>query len=148
MPRTLRELRADLRRPGFAIDHQTGSHQVWKHPFLPGVGANVAGQDGADAKAYQESEVCKGDPSSSWDQREAATVNEKLQYSMLVEWSSEDEAYLVSLPEWEQRVFGPVTRGDSYEEAVRNGYDALTALIESATRHSEPLPEPRRFARA
>ena len=57
MPRKLRELRADLRRAGFAIDHQTGSHQVWKHPLLPGIGANVAGRDGADAKGYQEAEV-------------------------------------------------------------------------------------------
>jgi|GraSoi_2013_60cm_1033757.scaffolds.fasta_scaffold158348_1 predicted RNA binding protein YcfA (HicA-like mRNA interferase family) len=57
MPRKLRELRADLRRAGFAVDHQSGSHQVWKHPMLPGMSANVAGKDGADAKPYQEREV-------------------------------------------------------------------------------------------
>ncbi|WIG59184.1 MAG: hypothetical protein OJF49_001931 [Ktedonobacterales bacterium] len=57
MPRKLRALRAELRRAGFAPDHQTGSHQVWKHPLLPGVSANLAGKDGADAKRYQEREV-------------------------------------------------------------------------------------------
>ena len=57
MPRKVRELRADLRRAGFAIDHQSGSHQVWKHPLLPGIGVIVAGQDGADAKPYQESQL-------------------------------------------------------------------------------------------
>ena len=57
MPRKLRELRADLRRAGFAIDHQTGSHQVWRHPFLPGASAVVAGSDGADAKPYQETQL-------------------------------------------------------------------------------------------
>ena len=51
MPRKLRDLRADLRRAGFVMDHQTGSHQVWQHPLGPGIGANVAGKDGADAKA-------------------------------------------------------------------------------------------------
>ena len=57
MPRKLRELRADLRRAGFALDHQSGSHQVWKHPLVPGIAANLAGSDGADAKPYQEAEV-------------------------------------------------------------------------------------------
>jgi predicted RNA binding protein YcfA (HicA-like mRNA interferase family) len=50
MPRKLRQLRADLQRAGFSIDHQHGSHQVWKHPLIPGVSANLAGNDGADAK--------------------------------------------------------------------------------------------------
>ncbi len=54
MPRKLRELRSDLHAAGFDIDHQTGSHQVWKHPLLPGVSANLAGRDGADARPYQE----------------------------------------------------------------------------------------------
>ncbi len=57
MPRKLRQLRADLRRAGFSVDHQRGSHQVWKHPLIPGVSANLAGADGADAKPYQEQEV-------------------------------------------------------------------------------------------
>ena len=57
MPRKLRQLRVDLRRAGFAIDHQRGSHQVWKHPLIPSVSANLAGADGADAKPYQEQEV-------------------------------------------------------------------------------------------
>jgi hypothetical protein len=42
---------------GFFPDHQTGSHQVWKHALLPGVSANIAGSDGDDAKPYQEREV-------------------------------------------------------------------------------------------
>jgi predicted RNA binding protein YcfA (HicA-like mRNA interferase family) len=57
MPRKLRELRTDLRRAGFFIDHQTGSHQVWKHWKHPELLVNVAGRDGADAKSYQERDV-------------------------------------------------------------------------------------------
>lgn len=57
MPRKLRELRADLRRAGFAIDHQTGSHQIWKYELLPGLSAVIAGADGADAKPYQERQI-------------------------------------------------------------------------------------------
>jgi hypothetical protein len=57
VPRKLRQLRVDLRRAGFAVDHQTGSHQVWRHTLLHGVRVNLAGNDGADALVYQEREV-------------------------------------------------------------------------------------------
>ncbi len=57
MPPKLRDLRGELRRAGFAIDHQTGSHRVWKHPRLPGFSVVLAGHDGADAKPYQERQV-------------------------------------------------------------------------------------------
>ena len=59
MPLNLRELRAELRAAGFAIDHQTGSHQVWQHPLIPGISVNLVGKDGADAKPYQETQVRK-----------------------------------------------------------------------------------------
>jgi predicted RNA binding protein YcfA (HicA-like mRNA interferase family) len=49
MPRKVRQLRADLRRAGWGVVRQFGSHQIWKHPLLPGVEVNLAGQDGADA---------------------------------------------------------------------------------------------------
>jgi predicted RNase H-like HicB family nuclease len=64
-----------------------------------------------------------------------------IRYSMLIQWSDEDQAYLVLLPEWKDRVLGPVTHGATYEEAVAHGKDALTALIASARRHGETLPE-------
>lgn len=57
MPRKLRELRADLRRAGFVIDRQRGSHQMWKHPQRSGLSAVLAGEDGADAQPYQERQV-------------------------------------------------------------------------------------------
>jgi antitoxin HicB len=69
-------------------------------------------------------------------------VTEQPRYAMLIQWSDEDDAYLVSLPEWEGRVFNPVTHGDDYAEAARNGLDAITALTESARNHGEALPEP------
>lgn len=73
-------------------------------------------------------------------------MSEQLHYSMLIQWSDEDRAYLVTLPEWEGRVFGPVTHGDTYEEAVRNGNEVLAMLVEVAQEDGEPLPAPRVFA--
>jgi predicted RNA binding protein YcfA (HicA-like mRNA interferase family) len=57
MPRKLRKLRAELHRTGWEIDRQRGSHQVWTHPDFPGSRVTLAGNDGQDAKPYQEREV-------------------------------------------------------------------------------------------
>jgi hypothetical protein len=34
-----------------------GSHTWWVHPQLPGFAVNLSGQDGADARPYQEDVV-------------------------------------------------------------------------------------------
>jgi predicted RNase H-like HicB family nuclease len=65
---------------------------------------------------------------------------------MVVQWSDEDQAYLVTLPEWEGRVFNPITHGQTYEDAIKQGHEALAALVASAQQHHEPLPEPRTIA--
>lgn len=71
-------------------------------------------------------------------------------YAMLIQWSDEDQAYLVRLPDWEraERVLGPVTHGDTYVEALENGLEALEALIVSARKHHELLPELQAFVAA
>jgi len=66
-----------------------------------------------------------------------------LQYSMLIEWSAEDQAYLVILPEWADRVIMPVTQGSTYGEAVQHGQEILELLIKSAIQVGEPLPPPK-----
>jgi antitoxin HicB len=65
----------------------------------------------------------------------AATVSERLHYSMIVQWSPADRAHLVALPEWDGRVFNSVTHGETYEEAIKNGHAALEALVASARKH-------------
>jgi predicted RNA binding protein YcfA (HicA-like mRNA interferase family) len=57
MPRKIRALRAELRRAGWDVVRQSGSHQIWKHPRVAGVELNVAGHDGDDARHYQERDV-------------------------------------------------------------------------------------------
>ena len=49
-------------------------------------------------------------------------------HRMLIEWSDEDGAFVVSLPE-----FGPYakTHGATIEEANRNGWDVLNLLLET-----------------
>jgi predicted RNase H-like HicB family nuclease len=65
---------------------------------------------------------------------------------MVIEWSDENEAYLVILPEWADRVMMPVTHGDSYDEAVKNAQEVLTLLVKSAVAEGEHSPEPKMYA--
>ena len=56
MPKKIRDLLKDLRKAGFELDRQKGSHRQFKHPNLPGV-ITLAGAEGDDAKAYQERQI-------------------------------------------------------------------------------------------
>lgn len=64
-------------------------------------------------------------------------------YSMVIEWSDEDQKYVVSFPEW-----GPHTHthGATYEEAVLNGRQVLNDLIDLWREQGRALPQPRVFA--
>ena len=66
-----------------------------------------------------------------------------VRYSMLIEWSDEDQLFVVSLPEWGDLVH---THGTTYDEAARQGQELIQALIESRQESGEPLPRPRVFA--
>ncbi len=71
-------------------------------------------------------------------------MSERLRYSMLIQWSDEDEVYIVSLPEWGDLIH---THGDTYEEAARMGNEVLEMLVDIAREEEgRPLPEPRVFA--
>ena len=65
-------------------------------------------------------------------------------YSMIIEWSDEDQAYIVTVPE----LPGCRTHGETYEEAVRQGQDAIESWIMVAQADNEPIPSPRRYIAA
>ena len=60
-------------------------------------------------------------------------------YSMIIEWSDEDDAFVVTLPEFPNNR----THGTTYEEAARNGQEVLDLLIELHQADQRPLPPPR-----
>jgi antitoxin HicB len=60
-------------------------------------------------------------------------------YTIIIQWSDEDNCYIVSLPEWGEFCH---THGDTYEEALKNAQEVLEMLIESSLENGEPLPEP------
>jgi predicted RNA binding protein YcfA (HicA-like mRNA interferase family) len=56
MPKKIRELKSMLRKAGFVNRPGKGSHSVWTHPHVR-KSVILAGNDGDDAKRYQEKEV-------------------------------------------------------------------------------------------
>jgi antitoxin HicB len=71
------------------------------------------------------------------------TQKEHLHYSMVIQWSDEDHACIVSIPEFP----GNFTHGETYEEAVKQGRDLIESLIMWAEQDGKQLPEPQIFAR-
>ena len=64
---------------------------------------------------------------------------------MVIEWSDEDDANIVSLPEWSDLAH---THGETYAGAVARGEELLEGLIASRQQHGEALPPPHIFAHA
>ena len=62
-------------------------------------------------------------------------------YRMLIEWSEEDQVFVVTLPEFPCNR----THGATYEEAARNGQEVLDLLIDTCEKEGRPLPPPRLF---
>ncbi len=59
-------------------------------------------------------------------------------YSMVMEWSDEDQIYVVTVPE----LPGCKTHGRTYAEAVHQGQDAIESWIDAARADGDPLPAP------
>ncbi len=67
-----------------------------------------------------------------------------MRYSMVIEWSVADNAYLVTIPE-----LGTYhTHGKTYAQAAQMGQDLLETLVDDARLRGKPLPEPQFFSYA
>jgi predicted RNase H-like HicB family nuclease len=75
-------------------------------------------------------------------------------YSMTVQWSEEDQLFLVTIPEFaddlrsvlDQRVLMPCTHGKTREQAIRNGEDVIDLYLEAWQTEGALIPEPRQVA--
>ncbi|MGK5086927.1 type II toxin-antitoxin system HicB family antitoxin [Bdellovibrionota bacterium FG-2] len=61
-----------------------------------------------------------------------------LKYKIEINWSTEDEAYIVRVPE----LPGCVTHGDTPEHALQMAHEAVDGYIESLKRRGLPVPKP------
>lgn len=63
-------------------------------------------------------------------------------YSMIVQWSDEDQLYLVTIPEFADRVVMPCTHGTTRETAIRNAEEVIEMYLEAWQAEGESIPEP------
>jgi predicted RNase H-like HicB family nuclease len=68
---------------------------------------------------------------------------EARRYSMIVQWSPEDDAWIVTVSE----LGDAKTHGATPAEAVEMGADLVATYLDSCRRHGEPIPAPRLFGR-
>lgn len=68
--------------------------------------------------------------------------NDYQHYTMVIQWSDEDTAYIVTVPE----LPGCVTHGATYEEAVQRGQEAIASWIDANRAWGRPIPTPRTFS--
>jgi predicted RNase H-like HicB family nuclease len=59
-------------------------------------------------------------------------------YSMNIQWDVDDQVFIVTVPE----LPGCRTHGATYEEAVRQGQDAIESWIRVARELGRPVPVP------
>ncbi len=62
-------------------------------------------------------------------------------YSIVIEWSDEDNAYIVTLPEFPSCH----THGATREEALKNAQEVIELIIEAKKEWGRPIPPPRLF---
>lgn len=66
-------------------------------------------------------------------------------YSMLIQWSEEDKIFVVTIPEFIDRVRMPCTHGDTYEEAAKHGLEVIETFLEIWEEEGKSIPEPQGF---
>jgi predicted RNase H-like HicB family nuclease len=64
---------------------------------------------------------------------------EPLRYSIIIEWSDEDNEYIVLFPDFPRGC----TYGETYEDALKNGKEVLEMLVEKYQALGQSLPQPR-----
>lgn len=65
-----------------------------------------------------------------------------MKYTIVIQWSNEDDCFVVSPPDFED-VMQPVTHGETYAEAFENAQKVLELLVESAVEAGEVIPQPK-----
>ena len=65
-----------------------------------------------------------------------------MQYSMVIQWSDEDQLFLVTIPEFRDSIIMPCTHGTTRQEAIKNGEDVIAMYLEAWQTEGETIPKP------
>lgn len=70
-------------------------------------------------------------------------MGKDIRYSIIIEWSDEDNTFVVSLPEWGRAAH---THGDTYEEAFKNAPELLDMMVQQDREEGRELPKSHKFS--
>ncbi len=70
------------------------------------------------------------------------------QYSMIIQWSDEDRLFLVTIPEFGDRVIMPCTHGKSRQEAIAKGEEVIEMYLKAWEAEGEVIPPPSKLQTA
>ncbi|CCI20448.1 conserved hypothetical protein [Microcystis aeruginosa PCC 9807] len=84
--------------------------------------------------------VTKNKKSKMLLKRSGEKKMKKLKYRIVLQWSDEDNCYLVGLPDFPGQKWR--THGNTYAEAVKNAEEVLESLIQLYQKLGESLPHP------
>ena len=63
-------------------------------------------------------------------------------YTMQLQWSEDDQLFLVTIPEFSDQVMMPCTHGKSREEAIHNGEEVIEMYLEIWQAEGKTIPQP------
>jgi predicted RNase H-like HicB family nuclease len=63
-----------------------------------------------------------------------------MKYTITIQWSQEDDCYVVYLPEFKDVTNQPATHGETYEEALAHALEVLEMLTEELLAEGKELP--------
>jgi predicted RNase H-like HicB family nuclease len=63
-------------------------------------------------------------------------------YTIQLQWSEDDQLFLVTIPEFSDQVMMPCTHGKSREEAIRNGEEVIEMYLEIWQAEGKTIPQP------
>ncbi|MEO1671896.1 MAG: type II toxin-antitoxin system HicB family antitoxin [Cyanobacteria bacterium J06631_2] len=67
---------------------------------------------------------------------------------MIVQWSDEDQLFLVTIPEFANRVVMPCTHGKTRQKAIANGEEVIEMYLEAWQAEGEVIPQPSKLQSA
>jgi antitoxin HicB len=64
-------------------------------------------------------------------------------YSIIIQWSSVDDAFVVTIPE----LPGARTHGATYDEALQNAREVIELVVSGLVEDNQPIPQVAEFRR-
>ncbi len=129
MPRKVRELIRDLKKAGYRLDRQRGSHRIFKHPNIS-QHIVISGHESDDATTTKK---------RTSKRQLSVPAKPSDRYRMYVEWSEEDQLFIGYCPDL---LIGGVCHDGNRIAAYAKLVDLVEWDIQNRLEKGETLPEP------